>query len=1395
MSDIRFNWERFWYPRGSSLNLSDGGYLPDPHSRTGRFANPQIVSLSKIHESKALVLLGDPGMGKSTVLTDEELLLKSTPHDPTDKHLFINLRSYQTDTRVVADTFDSLILKDWLIGTHTLHLFLDSLDEGLLSVKVLASLLVDQLKRLPSDRLKLRIACRTIEWPSLLEEGLAEWLGQDAVQYYVLAPLRKADVEESARASGLEGKAFLNQVESSGAVPFAIKPVTLNFLLMLSQKQGRLPSSQIELYLAGCRELVTEKSKSRITAMESGQLSPDQRLAIAARIAACMIFGNRNAIYSGTDLPESSDEDMFFRDLSGGYESDNGARFAITEKEIRETLKTGLFSTRGLNRIGWGHQTYAEFLAAWHLKKHDVSVAQIRSLIIHPGDSSEKFIPQLGETIAWLAGMAPEIFQTIVQAEPDLLLRSEVATGDSLQRAGLVEALLQLYDEEKSYDHDRDYYKNLYHPQIANQLRPYIIDKRKGVIVRRTAIDIAESCNVQSLNDDLLTVVLDPSDALAIRVQAAYAIGRIGDDSTKARVKSLLAAEITDDGQDELRGTVLRFLWPSHLTAAELFPLIKAPQSEGFIGAYRVFLSSELARDLPPGDLVRALQFISNLSQPRHEMDTSLESLMDGIVIKAWENLDEPGVTKALAEFVASRLKHHDEIIKGKLDKTDQLIFQQDEDKRRRLLKAVLLVVAENPQTDGSWLLFSHTAIVLPNDFHWLISLLDHNVNTGIHHVVADVLFRLFDNRSPEHLDAIYEVGMKHPLVADKFKRLWAPVSLGSPQAQQLKARHEEENAWRRRRDRPPLSPSPAERLASALQECEDCNPSAWWRVTCELTLEPASTDYDFGFEWDVTKLPGWVSADETTRERIVRAAEKYVRSYTPTSPEWLGTGQWSRQVMSQWSAVALLQKVSPVVMQNLSPDQMVKWCPIILAFPFLDNERDRSIKEALLKHAYRKAPLAVLDTAKVLIEKEIQKGERIRTAVELNVVWDEQIAILLLQHAKRSDLKPQSLSSLLSILFSHDNVEAHSLASLLVPTPPPAKEPERSLAIAAATTLMLDTKDVGWSIVWPAIQADEAFGKQVVLGINGDYETMGLRLNEDQLADLYIWLTRRFEYPKQSARQAHWVGPLDYVDLWRNAIIQLLTHRGTIHACDAINKLKQELPEQDWIKWVLMDAQTQTRRATWIPPQPQEIIKLTADRELRLVQSGGQLMQVLVESLENFQAMLQGETPEAQFLWDNVSKSAARPKDENTFSDYVKIHLDKEVKQRGIVLNREVRIHRGERTDIHVNAVTQTASGDSYDSITVIIECKGCWNPELYQAMENQLVGRYLKDNHCKYGIYLVGWFNCTRWSNSDDRKQRAEKLCPNLRDTRQKLDNAAADLSKAAIRVQSVVLDTSLH
>src|SRR4029077_10162716 len=112
-------------------------------------------------------------------------------------------------------------------------------------------------------------------------------------------------------------------------------------------------------------------------------------------------------------------------------------------------------------------------------------------------------------------------------------------------------------------------------------------------------------------------------------------------------------------------------------------------------------------------------------------------------------------------------------------------------------------------------------------------------------------------------------------------------------------------------------------------------------------------------------------------------------------------------------------------------------------------------------------------------------------------------------------------------------------------------------------------------------------------------------------------WLKRHFEVREHNSGEARWVGPLESIELWRHAIIQLLTNMGSFRACEAIKKLQQELPELDWLKWVQVDAEAEARRATWVPARPQDIAKLAADRELRLVQGGDQLIQVLVESLE----------------------------------------------------------------------------------------------------------------------------------------------------------------------------------
>jgi hypothetical protein len=209
-------------------------------------------------------------------------------------------------------------------------------------------------------------------------------------------------------------------------------------------------------------------------------------------------------------------------------------------------------------------------------------------------------------------------------------------------------------------------------------------------------------------------------------------------------------------------------------------------------------------------------------------------------------------------------------------------------------------------------------------------------------------------------------------------------------------------------------------------------------------------------------------------------------------------------------------------------------------------------------------------------------------------------------------------------------------------------------------------------------------------------------------------------------------------------------------------------------------------------------VLEVTKSSETRLVQGSKQLLSVVMESLARLEEKLHGHTPSVVFLWDEVEKGVFKPKDEGRLSDFVKIHLDNDLRQRGIIVNREVEVRRitggiGERTDIHIDALKKGSGGEIYDRITIVIEVKGCWNRELSSAMETQLLESYLDEAHAQHGLYLVGWFNCTRWTESDYRKRNAPAM--SLAAARIQFDTKAAEISTHGKVVRAFILDTALR
>lgn len=207
MANQLYNWTRFWTPRGEDP-LWDGGFLSECQSKMGRILNPKPVTLESVEPSiSCLVLLGEPGIGKSKELEKQKQLTQSRISESADDVLFFELGIYSsTDLR--KEVFENSTIENWSRGTNNLYLFLDSLDEGRLAVNALTRLLAHKLKDLPRDRLRLRITCRTAEWQSSgFEDELVALFGSDAVK--VLELRRCVTTLISARRRGEQERLML----------------------------------------------------------------------------------------------------------------------------------------------------------------------------------------------------------------------------------------------------------------------------------------------------------------------------------------------------------------------------------------------------------------------------------------------------------------------------------------------------------------------------------------------------------------------------------------------------------------------------------------------------------------------------------------------------------------------------------------------------------------------------------------------------------------------------------------------------------------------------------------------------------------------------------------------------------------------------------------------------------------------------------------------------------------------------------------------------------------------------------------------------------------------------------------------------------------------------------
>lgn len=670
-----------------------------------------LVSVRAAAETGALVLLGEPGVGKSTefnAISDVARLPVGLPPrqvievdaadltDATYEELLGRHLRALPEKRGTGQAGGTGTIPGGRGATHgpatALTVIIDQVDESPL-VRHLAARLRISLQGRDTSQLRLVLGCRTADYPSDLTNVLRTI--SDKCVLADLAPLTRVEaVRLAGSADDVDGESLIAAAVEAGAVALANVPLTLGLLVRTYRQSGSLNARPTELFALGVIQLLDEPDEDR--QVDDDVSSVQQRVAVAGRIAARLLLSGRRTIWRGTVL-ESGEQDLNADSLVGGQEACASGPFAVTKKLVSATLATGLFTGRGTNRLAFRHGSFAAYLAARYLVDCDVSKAQLeRMFLVAGGDDSRSVPTQLREAAAWLVTICPAHGEWLAEADPESLVAHSPIVDSAEVRALIVEALLRRASEVELGDHPwARTRRRLNHPGLGTQLiavlkEPGDQEPRDWPALARVrlAVRLARETGIRELAAPLLDLATNIAWSPHIRLLAALTAFETAPDEAAPRLTAMLerladvdyASQIDPD--DELRGALLEMLWPRHISIDQVLPHLRPRRNRSLLGMYFRF-EQIFALELPEEDVYAVLQWakdqlddgggapavtFSNEGPQGHNQDLPEERPVGGLDTDLLEGLLERGLAGPSAPY---RVRIVAEIVRPRLDRFD----------------------------------------------------------------------------------------------------------------------------------------------------------------------------------------------------------------------------------------------------------------------------------------------------------------------------------------------------------------------------------------------------------------------------------------------------------------------------------------------------------------------------------------------------------------------------------------------------------------------------------------------------------------------------------------------------------------------------------------------------
>lgn len=495
-----------------SLRVRDDG-TGNGRETDGTFAEFEIED--------AIILLGDPGMGKTTLF---RYVAKAN---------YTTVRKFLIDPRSEAGE----------------ALFLDALDEyrTIASGQDASAAVAKALCSLKKP--KFRLSCRAADWfGSTDQEILKVASASGRIVVLELCPLSRDEIMNAVQGIVEDPVVFLDEAESAGLGKLLGNPQTLE-LLTRAWGTDKKPRNKFEAYEIGVSELLKEINPEHV---ERGGTSPDPSDLRKAASAAASILLLSNSV--GISRAEPADGNGYVRLTDVPYPNMSA---------LDTCLRRRLFFSPEVDRFEPVHRTIAEFLAAEDLSKrvtNGLPIDRVMALICGIDGRPSSSLRGL---FAWLMCKVGPLAEYYVGRDP-----YGVATyGDasvlppSAQRAVWID-LRKLRDPWfLTNDDDRGTFRDLANPNTADIIKTILQDPAAGVHLKIAALEaIANSTAIIGLDEIIRDIVMEKHDNTWLRATALRAYAKsVKSDWVRLQALDYALAQASDDlAAPEVRVELLR---------------------------------------------------------------------------------------------------------------------------------------------------------------------------------------------------------------------------------------------------------------------------------------------------------------------------------------------------------------------------------------------------------------------------------------------------------------------------------------------------------------------------------------------------------------------------------------------------------------------------------------------------------------------------------------------------------------------------------------------------------------------------------------------------------------------------------------------------------------------